>query len=388
MPTLNSMFVHFPSTPFGIYKHLMTLRQERLSSEMYNKINDLYHNQPELATEFADIFNTPLTKINMIDEFAAEFDSLALKICVALTTFMEVFLSLPLFYSLILYDRYGGDSMKRSLSNYLTSQVAYPVIIMIIFNRPTIVWRVFVGPLNSIVADFSIFIQNSTAVWVILCQTEGILIRALFVTNYKYVCGINDMILSTFLFLVNVGFSFGSHFCLFFFGSLGSDELLVGVENTKRVPSSIFYDVTIGATSLIFGGSLVVIAANKFISFRKDKNLVKNINITLNNEEEGHVKRKFNTSRHNKPILNTILAVGTTFLFSGITIYYLNFYHKEASRSEYIQRFWFLWSTKLLLITIIPILLFGFFLKDFRNFILNELKQNLFVLLFLTAIDL
>ena len=350
---------------------------------MYNKINDLYHNQPELATEVADIFNTPLTKINMIDDFAAEFDSLALKICVALTTSMEVFLSLPLFYFLILYDRYGGDSMKRSLSNYLTSQVAYPVIIMIIFNRPTIVWRVFMGPLNSIVADFSIFIQNSTAVWVILCQTEGILIRALFVTNYKYVCGIDDMILSTFLFLVNVGFSFGSHFCLFFFGSLGSDELLVGVENTKRIPSSIFYDVTIGATSLIFGGSLVVIAANKFISFRKDKNLVKNINITLNNEEEGQVKRKFNTSRHNKPILNTILAVGTTFLFSGITIYYFTFFHNEPSCSEYIQRFWFLWSTKLLLITIIPILFFVLFLKDFRNFILYELKQNLLVLLFL-----
>ena len=388
MHALNSTFVHFPSTPFGIYKHLMTLRQERLSSEMYNKINDLYYNQPELATEVADIFNTPLTQINMIDDFAAVFDSLALKICVALTTSMEVFFSLPLFYSLILYDRYGGDSMKRSLSNYLTSQVAYPVIIMIIFNRPTIVWRVFMGPLNSIVADFSIFIQNSTVVWVILCQTEGILTRALFVTNYKYICGINDKLLSTFLFVVNVGFSFGSHFSLFFFGCLGSDELLVGVENTKHVQSSIFYDITIGATSLIFGGSLVVIAANKFISFRKDKNLVKNINITLNNEEEGQVKRKFNTSRHNKPILNTILAVGTTFLFSVITIYYFTFFHNEASRSEYIHRFWFLWSANLLLITIIPILFFVFFLKDFRNFILNELKQNLFVLLLLTATDL
>ena len=388
MPALNSTFVHFPSTPFGIYKHLMTLRQERLSFEMYNKINDLYYNQPELATEVADIFNTPLTQINMIDDFAAVFDSLALKICVALTTFMEFFLGLPLFYSLILFDRYGGDSMKRSLSNYLTSQIAYPVIIMIIFNRPTIVWRVFMGPLNSIVADFSIFIQNSTVVWVILCQTEGILTRALFVTNYKYICGINDKLLSTFLFVVNVGFSFGSHFSLFFFGCLGSDELLVGVENAKHVPSSIFYDITIGATSLIFGGSLVIIAANKFISFRKDKNLVKNINITLNNEEEGQTKRQFNTSRHNKPILNTILAVGTTFLFSGILIYYFTFFHNEASRSEYIHRFWFLESGKLLLITTIPILFFVFFLKDFRNFIVNELKQNLFVLMFLTAADL
>jgi hypothetical protein len=388
MPTINSTFTHFPSTPFGIHEHLMTLRQERLSSEMYNKINDLYYNQPGLATEVADIFNTPLAQINMIDDFAAEFDSLALKICVALTTFMEFFLSLPLFYSLILYDRYGGDSMKRSLSNYLTSQFAYPVIILIIFNRPTIVWRVFMGPLNSTVADFSIFIQNSTGAWVILCQTEGILTQALFVTNYKYVCGINDKLLSTFLFLVNVGFSFGSHFYLFFFGCLGSDELLVGVENTKRMPSSIFYDITIGATSLIFGGSLVIIAANKFISFRKDKNLVKNINITLNNEEEGQAKRKLNTSKHNKPIISTILAVGTTFLFSGIMIYYFTFFHNEVSHSEYIQRFWFLLSAKLLLITTIPILLFVFFLKDFRNFILNELKQNLFVLSFLTAADL
>ena len=339
MTAFNSTFVHFPSTPIGIYEHLMTMRQERLLSEMYNNINDLYYNQPELATEVADIFNTPLTQINMIDDFAAVFDSLALKICVVLTTFMEFFLSLPLFFSLILYDRYGGDSMKRSLSNYLTSQIAYPVIIMIIFNRPTIVWRLFMGPLNSIVADFSIFIQNSTVVWVILCQTEGILTRALFVTNYKYICGINDKFLSTFLFLVNVGFSFDSHFSLFFFGCLGSDQLLVGVGNTKPVLSSIFYDITIGVTSLIFGGSLVIISANKFISFQKDKKLVKNINITLNNEE-GQARRKFNTSRHNKPILNTILAVGTTFLFSGMLIYYFTFYiSHEASPSEYIHRF-------------------------------------------------
>ena len=69
------------------------------------------------------------------------------------------------------------------------------------------------------------------------------------VTNFKYFSGINDNFFSTFLFMINVGFTFGSHFCLFFLGSLGSDDMLTGVKKGKR-PLSIFYIITIGATSI------------------------------------------------------------------------------------------------------------------------------------------
>ena len=379
MSILNSTYKSFSFTSFGSYEQLITLRQERLPNQMYKIIEDLNENQPRVVDDISEIFNSPLTKIDQIeeDDFSEEFDSHALKTCIGLTTFTELFVSLPLFYFLILFDKYGEDAMKRSLYNYLSSQIAYPVIVLIIFNRPFEVWRVFVGPLKSIVADFHVFAQNSAIIWAILCQTEGFLTRALFVTNYKRISGINDKFFSSFLFFVNIGFSFGSHILLFFFRRLGSDELMIGVEKPKyeiQAPLSTFYVITIGVTSVIFVGSLLIIAVNKFLAFQKDKNLVKKINITLDNDYGEQTIVRFNTSRYNKPIFNTILAFTNTFLLSGGAIYYITSFHNEGSHSEYIQRFWFIWGTKLIIMTIIPILMVAFFLKDFRTFIVTRSK--------------
>ena len=379
MSILNSTYNSFSFTTFGTYEQFMTMRQERLSSQMYEMIEDLNENQPGVVDDISEIFNNTLTKIDPIDdEFSKEFDSPSLKTCIGLTAFTELFISIPLFYFLILFDKYGEDAMKRSLYNYLSSQIAYPVIVLIIFNRPFEVWRVFVGPLNSIVADFHVFTQNSAIIWAILCQTEGILTRALFVTNYKHISSINDKFFSHFLFLVNSGFSFGSHILLFFFGYLGDDELMIGVENPNSLPLSIFYVITIGVTSVIFVGSLLIIAVNKFLAFQKDKNLVKKINITLDNDYGRQTIIRFNTSRYNKPIFNTILAITNTFLLSGGAIYYITYFHihiHEDSHSEFIQRFWFIWGTKLVIITIIPIVMVAFFLKDFRTFIVKMFSK-------------
>ena len=379
MSILNSTYNSFSFTIFNIYEQLMTLRQERLSSQMYEMIEDLNENQPGVVDDINEIFKNPLTKIELIDDdFSEEFDSRSLKICIGLTAFTELFISIPLFYFLILFDKYGEDAMKRSLYNRLNSQIAYPVIVLIIFNRPFEVWRVFVGPLNSIVAVFHVFTQNSAIIWAILCQTEVFLTRALFVTNFKGIIGINDKFFSNFFFLFNGGFSFGSHIFIFFFGCIGEDELMIGVENPINVPISTFYVITIGVASIIFVGSLLIIAVNKFLAFQKDKNLVKKINITLDNDYGRQTIIRFNTSRYNKPIFNTILAVTNTFLLSGGAIYYITYFHvhiHEDPHSEYIQRFWFIWGTKLVIITIIPIVMVAFFLKDFRTFIVKMFSK-------------
>ena len=368
MSILNSTYNSFSFTAFGIYEQLMTMRQERLSRQMYKMIEDLNENQPEVVDDISEIFNNPLTKTELIDDdFSEAFDSHFLKTCVGLTTFTELFIIIPLFYFLILFDKYGEDAMKRSLNNYLSSQIAYPGIVLIIFNRPIKVWRVFVGPLNLFVADFNLFTQNSAIIWAILCQTEGFLTKALFVTSYKHINGINDKFFSNFLFLVNSGFSFGSHILLIFFGCLGDDGLMIGVENPNNVPISIFYFITIGVTSIIFVGSLLIIAVNKVLAFQKEKNLVKEINITLENEHGEQKIIRFNTSKYNKPIFNTILASTNTFLLSGVTIYYITSFPINI----HIQRFWFIWGTKLVIITIIPIVMVAFFMKDFRKFIVK-----------------
>ena len=46
--------------------------------------------------------------------------------------------------------------------------------------------------------------------------------------KFKYFIGNNENFFSKFIFMINAGFTFGSHIGLFYLGSLGSDELLTG----------------------------------------------------------------------------------------------------------------------------------------------------------------
>ena len=103
---------------------------------------------------------------------------------------------------------------KRSLLNRLSSQCAYPVIIHNLIITPIWSYRVFIGPLNHTMAELTVVIANSCIIWVLLCLTEALLTRAIMATSYKYVSGTNDVFFGNFIFMVNFGFSFGSHCCL------------------------------------------------------------------------------------------------------------------------------------------------------------------------------
>ena len=76
----------------------------------------------------------------------------------------------------------------------------------------------FLGPINWMVAEYAITIGNACTTWVLLCLTEAQVIRAIMITSYKNFTVINDMFLSLFIFLVNSGFSMGSHIGLFILG--------------------------------------------------------------------------------------------------------------------------------------------------------------------------
>ena len=60
-----------------------------------------------------------------------------------------------------LYDKYGEDSMKRSLFNRLNSQSVYPAVVSSLVATSAWAWRIYIGPLNSIGADVTVFIGKS-----------------------------------------------------------------------------------------------------------------------------------------------------------------------------------------------------------------------------------
>ena len=64
----------------GLFQHLTSLCQSRLTPEMYDFINVLVINQTKLAEKIGEKFGTTLTKIEGIDDFEEISNSLSVKI--------------------------------------------------------------------------------------------------------------------------------------------------------------------------------------------------------------------------------------------------------------------------------------------------------------------
>jgi hypothetical protein len=96
-----------------------------------------------------ELENTTISDIQSnLDPFAELFDNVLLKICWTFLGFARLFLSNPYYFLVILYEKYGEDSMKRSLHNQLIGQVAYPIILHNLVGSPASIWRILKGPLN------------------------------------------------------------------------------------------------------------------------------------------------------------------------------------------------------------------------------------------------
>ena len=74
-------------------------------------------------------------------------------------------------------------------------------------------------------------------------------------------------------------------FFFVFVGSFRNDELLTGIRN-GNAKMSLFYPSVFGTTCVFACYSGATIAVKKFIGYKKDKNLVKNITIMINDKGE------------------------------------------------------------------------------------------------------
>ena len=136
-----------------------------------------------------------------------------------------------------------------------------------------------------------------------MCLTEALMIKALLLTNFKQINGINDSFFSMFAGLINIGFSLGSHIALFILGSLGSDEILTGLRGKPR-QISLFYEVLIGTITAISCLSLMAILIKKFEAYWKDKKLVKDVNVMINKTDSRDSRRSVNFGEDNSNILS------------------------------------------------------------------------------------
>ena len=240
-----------------------------------------------------------------------------------------------------------------------------------------------------------------------MCVTEALMMKALLLKNFKKFSGINDSFFSMFAGLINIGFSLGSHIALFILGSLGSDEILTGLQGKPR-QISLFYKVLIGTMTVISCFSLMVIGIKKLEAYRKDKTLVKNVHVVINRDNRRSVnlgkhtsnslsipvgalngverassappvlpthdrepKQKLINKRYNSPVVTTLVLASFTILIAGSILAYIAVFNVIGSTSDYIKSVWFGWAVSIFSRTLLPIWIIAFHHTDFRTFIIN-----------------
>ena len=262
-------------------------------------------------------------------------------------------------------------------------------------------------------------VGNTCLVWSLMCLTEALMIRALLLTNFKQFNGINDSFFSMFAGLINIGFSLGSHIALFILGSLGSDEILTGLRGKPR-QMSLFYNVTMGTLTTISCFSIMVIGIKKIEAYQKDKKLVKEVNVMINNTDSRDSKFKIVTvnlgehnsnifsipvpaisgkerpksappvlrpinrpqklkpinKRYNSPVASIVILASFTILVAGNILAFIvvvdNVY---GSTSYYIKGFWFGSAGSIFVRAFLPIWYITFYHTDFRTFIFKTWRD-------------
>ena len=81
------------------------------------------------------------------DDFKDLFNGTNIKIFAIVISLIR-FTFTNIFYILVLlFEKYGGDPMKRSLKNQLVSQFGYGMMIVNTICNPLLTWRIMFGPM-------------------------------------------------------------------------------------------------------------------------------------------------------------------------------------------------------------------------------------------------
>ena len=148
---------------------------------------------------------------NIIDDFKEIFNPFGIRIIYFSLWIIYVTLSNAFYASLILYQKYGQDIMKRSINNQLWSQVALAMIVHNCVCSTIFSLRFIFGPLHFAVAAFEACIANSWMSWTLLVLAEISVIKALLICKFSWIMGINEHFAGRLLLRFNLGYILISH---------------------------------------------------------------------------------------------------------------------------------------------------------------------------------
>ena len=239
-------------------------------SEVCNKMND---------TDF-EIFNMEQNSKEDVDDFKNLLNTPSVKIISGILSFFLISFTNAFNILVLMFEKHGGDPLKRSLINQLTAEIGYSMIIHNTICIPLLTWRIFFGPLYVGIAALSTFCKNIAMLWIMNCLTEVFIVKALMLYKFSYMAGIDDTFMSRFLLLENLGFVFLSQASRFYLGSMYESiefQILSGIM-VKEEP--IFWSIYGIIMLLIFGLAYGSITVKKIRETFKEYKLQKSLRVT------------------------------------------------------------------------------------------------------------
>ena len=171
-------------------------------------------------------------------------------------------------------------------------------------------------------AEITILVGSVVPIWVTLCLTEAIAIKAAMATKFKHVGGINDHFFGHFLFMANLGFATVSAFGMYHLCSLQVDIMIFSGEWIETEPFvQIFWPVFVSVTFLVTCISGIVLNIKKNAEKKKDQRILNNICVNLNMKADATLK--FNNNKFNQPILENIETFAFGLTCTGIFVVFL-----------------------------------------------------------------
>ena len=165
--------------------------------------------------------------------FTDLFDSLALKIAASIiymicATFYNMFA-----YQWIMFEKYGSDSMKRSLNNQLTSHLMFNQLVENNIATPIFIWRALVGSIHPYIALSVSVLRNMQLFWNVLLLTQMSVVKTLMIFKWPFMAGLDDIFMGTFLFRINFVSCILSQWFRYWLGSMYEThefQILTGIK--------------------------------------------------------------------------------------------------------------------------------------------------------------
>ena len=131
--------------------------------------------------------------------------TLSVFIIIIFGVFLEV-VSNGLLYGIFIYEKYGVDSQRRIMTNMLLSQICIACIFLNILAHPFWLYGIGLSP-NGIgysLSVWTIFLMGSLHGFIIICMTDIMILKCLYLTKWPMMALLNDNYLATFVGLSNI----------------------------------------------------------------------------------------------------------------------------------------------------------------------------------------